>query len=192
MMDKITVSLVRTMDELVASIAIRAAVYVGEDEWSFEEEWDGNDFTGSHILARVNGDPAGCLRVRYFADFIKPERLAVLPKYRNKRFGRRGVAWELCDYTWDFALRKGFTKIYGHALEGVVPLWHKLSRGALYPMHDESFECNGKTVVPMAGSLPPVANRLSLDSSHLTLVRPEGAWDRPGFWETPTFAVAAE
>lgn len=77
----------------------------------FKEEWDGNDFTASHLLARVNGEPAGTLRIRYFGGFAKVERLAVLPKFRQKRYGRMGVAFELGDYAIEFLLRKGITRV---------------------------------------------------------------------------------
>jgi hypothetical protein len=179
----ISVSVTRSFDEMIQAIAIRSAVYVGENGWSFSEDWDGNDFTCTHMIARVAGEPAGSLRLRYFGDFVKAERLAVLAQFRTKRYGGRGVAFELCDAGIEFCRRKGYTKFYGHSLEELVPFWSKIGRGMMRPLTDEIFDCNGKKVVPMAGDLPRTDDSLSLASGHMVLVRPEGEWDQPGFWE---------
>ncbi len=79
----ITVDIARSFDDLIKAIAIRFAVYIGESGWSLSEEWDGNDFAGTHMIAYVDGQPAGSIRIRYFGDFAKCERLAVLPQYRG-------------------------------------------------------------------------------------------------------------
>ncbi|MFN3076937.1 MAG: GNAT family N-acetyltransferase [Alphaproteobacteria bacterium] len=189
MRECLSVGIAKTFDEIVQAIAIRSAVYVGEQGWPFAEEWDGNDFTATHFLAKVNGDSAGSLRVRYFGDFVKFERLAVLPKYRQKRYGKKGVAFALGDTAIDFCLKKGFTRFYGHALQELVPFWGKIGRGLMKPVYSESFDCNGKTVVPMYGEIPPPQDRLSLESGHYVLVRPEGDWDKAGFWEQPDAAA---
>lgn len=181
---RLSVSVAGNFEELVQAVSIRTAVYVGERGWPFKEEWDGNDFTCTHLLARVDGEPAGTMRIRYFADFAKIERLAVLPHYRQKRYGRMGVAFELGDYGVDFLLRKGFTRIYGHALEELVPFWTKMSRGTLSPMEEGSFECAGKTVIAMFGELPSTPDAITHESGHYMIVRPEGHWDRPGYWES--------
>ena len=52
--------------------AIRAAVFMSEQDCPYEEEFDGNDFAAAtHILGFVNGEAAAVLRVRFFADFAK-------------------------------------------------------------------------------------------------------------------------
>jgi len=189
MKNQITTDIARSYDDLVLCSAIRAVVYVGEQGWNFTEEWDGNDFTATHILARVDGEAAGSVRIRYFADFFKPERLAVLPQFRNKRYGGRGVAWELTAAAFEFCRKKGFTRVYGHALEERVGFWAKASGGVARPMSDQTFDCNGKPVIPMCGDFEPHPDAVSLDSGHMVLVRPEGRWDRPGFWELPHLAA---
>jgi GNAT superfamily N-acetyltransferase len=170
-------------NETIQAIAIRAAVYVGEKGWPFKEEWDGNDFTATHLLARVNGDSAGTLRIRYFGDVAKLERLAVLPKFRQKRYGRKGVAFELVDYAIDFVQKKGFNKVYGHALSELVPFWNRATRGKLIPLPDAAFDCAGKEVVPMFGEFPAVPGAIQPMTDHFATVRREGALDKPGYWE---------
>lgn len=180
---QMTVGITTDFNEIIQAIAIRAAVYVGEKGWPFKEEWDGNDFTSTHLLARVDGEAAGTLRIRYFADFVKVERLAVLPQFRQKRYGRKGVAFELGDYAIEFCLRKGFNRIYGHALEELAPFWGKIGRGHVVPIDGADFDCAGKRVVAMFGELPPASDAITKDSGHYVIVRPEGQWDRPGYWE---------
>src|SRR4051794_24719610 len=51
----------------------------------YEEEFDGNDFSATHLIGYVGNEPAACLRVRYFADFAKIERLAVRREFRTTR-----------------------------------------------------------------------------------------------------------
>ncbi|WP_040476266.1 GNAT family N-acetyltransferase, partial [Paramagnetospirillum caucaseum] len=124
------------------------------------------------------------MRIRYFADFVKIERLAILPHYRKSRYGARGVAWALGEFALDFCRRKGFTRFYGHALEDLVPFWNKLSGGFLLPMPGEApFECSGKMVVPMFGETEAKSDAITHDSGHYVIVRPEGNWDSPGYWE---------
>ncbi len=123
------------------------------------------------------------MRIRYFADFVKFERLAVLPRFRGKRFGKRGVAFALCDSGIEFC-SKGFHPLLRTRTQGSVPFWSKVGRGMMKPLTDEAFDCNGKTVVPMFGEMPARNDQLSLDSGHYMLVRREGDWETPGFWET--------
>jgi GNAT superfamily N-acetyltransferase len=185
MKSRITIDVARSFDDLIKAIAIRCAVYIGENGWSFAEDWDGSDFTGTHMLACVDGEPAGSLRIRYFGEFAKPERLAVLPQYRRGRFGGRGVAFELCDAGIEFCLKKGFTKFYGHSLEELVPFWSKIGRGAMKPIPGGEIEFHGKKIISMFGELPPLPGAVSAQSGPYVIVRKEGHWDEPGFWEKP-------
>src|ERR1041385_8141307 len=66
-----------TPDAIQKVFALRAAVFMSEQDCPYEEEFDGNDFCATHILGLVDQQPAAVLRVRYFADFAKIERLAV-------------------------------------------------------------------------------------------------------------------
>ena len=81
--EPVTVEVVRSMDEMARVIAIRGAVYMGEQHCPFEEEFDGNDFSATHLICHKDGEPVGCMRIRYFADFAKLERLAVRNESRN-------------------------------------------------------------------------------------------------------------
>ncbi len=71
-----------TPDMIAKVFALRAAVFMSEQDCPYDEEFDGNDYCATHILGLVDGVPAAALRLRYFAEFAKMERLAVMPKYR--------------------------------------------------------------------------------------------------------------
>lgn len=180
---QMSVAVASDFNDLMQAIAIRSAVYVGEKGWPFKEEWDGNDFTATHMLARVHGDAAASLRIRYFGEVAKIERLAVLPKYRQKRYGHKGVAFELVDHSIKFVQRKGFKKIYGHALADLVDFWNKASSGIFSPIDGASFDCAGKEVIPICGDIPDGSDVICVTSDHQVSVRREGEWDKPGYWE---------
>src|SRR5919109_4398512 len=112
------VKIARSLDELLMVFTIRASVYMGEQDCPFVEEFDGNDHCATHFIGFIEGEPAGCLRVRFFGDFVKLERLAV-----RKNFRRSTLAFDLARAGIEFARRKGFTRIYGHCREGLDAFW---------------------------------------------------------------------
>jgi predicted GNAT family N-acyltransferase len=150
---------------------VRAAVYVGEQNCRYAEEYDGNDMTCTHVLARVDGEPAGTMRIRYFGGFAKTERVAVRREFRSL-----GVAHEMMLYTLDFCRRKGFTRLYGHAQKRLVPLWGRYG----YRPCGESFHFSDHEYVPIVCDLEAHPEALDMESDDMVLVRPEGAWDIPG------------
>lgn len=177
---KLEVIPVSGWDDLMKVMAIRAAVYIGEGGRSYTHEFDGNDHHASHFLALVDGEPAGCCRVRYFGDFAKPERLAVLPRFRLGRYGKRGVPYELASSAFEFCAKKGFRTIYGHAVEHLVSFW---SRFGTTPMENGVFDIEGYRCVAMVGDIDLPNDALNIESGHLVLVRKEGYWDQPGVLE---------
>jgi GNAT superfamily N-acetyltransferase len=200
MKNKISVHIARSFEEVIKAVAIRAIVYIGEGGWAFNEDWDGNDFCGTQMYACVDGEPAGSLRIRYFGDFAKLERLAVLPRYRTRRFGSRGVAFELCDAAVNLCLKKGFTRFYGHAYADKVSFWSKIGRGGIKPVPGAEVDYGGRKLIPMFGELPPDPDAITATSGHYVIVRTEGKWSEPGGWElsgenaaeVPNLSAAAE
>ena len=63
----VTIKLASTSDELMQCYMLRAAVFMGEQHCPYWEEFDGNDYTASHIIVYVDGEPAASMRVRWFA-----------------------------------------------------------------------------------------------------------------------------
>ena len=75
------VRIARTFDDILMVYSVRSAVYIAEQECPFAEEFDGNDLCATHFIGFIKGEPAGCIRVRFFHDFVKLERLAVLKQF---------------------------------------------------------------------------------------------------------------
>jgi hypothetical protein len=174
---RISVSAVTGMDELLKVFAMRSAVYIGEYGFSFASSFDGNDLCATHVLAHVDGEPAGTMRIRWFGEFAKPERLAVLPAFRMRRFGARGVAHAIGKYAFDLCAKKGYRQVIGHSREELVRFW--ASFGTFVPIEGKAFVWNGSTTIPMIGTLAPPPDAITVDVEPTMLLKREGAWDRP-------------
>lgn len=179
---RVNTKLVESMDEMTKVLAIRAAVCLGELHWPFSEYMDGNDFTSTHLLATVDGEPAGTMRIRYFGDFAKPEWLVVLGRFRRGRYGCRGVAHSLGTHAFDFCRKKGFTRIYGHAATELEPLWRKIAGESVRRLADAVVTGESKgLVVPMLADYEPSADAIGLATldckdGHLLFTRPEASF----------------
>jgi len=167
------ITVVHRLDDLFKVLAIRAATYVAEQHCPHAEEFDGNDFTATHLLGYVGNEPAGCLRIRYFAEFAKLERLAVIGRFR-----RSHLAFQLIKAGIAFCGAKGYRRLYGHAEPRVVNLW---SRFGFRPRSQQAtFSFSDLDFVEGDLELPLDANALTNMSDPYVLLRPEGCWDRPG------------
>jgi predicted GNAT family N-acyltransferase len=170
------VRVARTMDDLLMVYSIRSAVYIAEQDCPFSEEFDGNDHCATHFLAFAGDEPAGCLRARFFADFVKLERLAV-----RKPFRRSTLAFELVRCGIGHARRKGFRRIYGHARQGLEPFWARFGAKAI-PGREE-FVFSDHIYTEMIIDLEPDSDAITLAEGPMTILRPEGDWDREGILE---------
>ena len=116
----VTTKVAHTIEEMMQAFAVRAAVFLSELACPYTEEFDGNDFTATHFLGYVGGEPASTCRIRYFADFAKLERVAV-----RREFRKFGVAAEMIEYALELCRQKGYRKLHGHCEEHLVPFWQK-------------------------------------------------------------------
>ena len=163
----------RTIEDVMKVFAIRAATYMNEQACPYEEEFDGNDFCAAHIIGEIGGEPAGCIRIRFFGGFAKLERLAVRPEFRKS-----SLAFRLVRAAIDYVRQKGFTHIYGHARADLVPFW---SRFGFRPVLGRpAFTFSDVSYVEMEGAIALAEHPIGLGHSPYELIRPEGAWDRPG------------
>ncbi len=163
---------VTTADEFERAMAIRH-VFLSEQNCPYDEEFDGNDRTGTIFLGYVDGEPAATARVRYFAHFFKLERLAVLPRFR-----RTLIAKETVQAAVDFCRRKGYRVGMGHAQKRFAPFWAKFGfkptpRNCEIVFSDHDY-------VEMYGELAPHPDAITMESDPYLLIRREGAWDEPG------------
>ena len=178
---QIEVRVARGVDEMMVAFAIRSAVYLAEQSCPYNEEFDGNDVTATHVVAYIDNEPAATMRIRYFGNFAKLERLAVRREYRAGAIGGKLIA-----YAVDFVRRKGFTAAYGHAQEGRERYWEYSMRhiGKGGPLQDvERFEFSGHSYTAMGINFEPIPDAITMQSDPNLLNRPEGEWDRPGVLE---------
>lgn len=179
---RIQVKLVERTEEMSMVMAVRAAVCLGELGWPFAEFMDGNDFSASHLLATVDGEPAGTMRIRYYGDFAKPEWLVVLTRFRRGRFGAAGVPYALGAFARDFCRNKGFTRLYGHAAIDLEAFWNKVGGPTNRRLSNDpvSLGENKGEILPMMAEYERVAGAISLQTltthaGHTLFTRPEGA-----------------
>src|ERR1700731_664044 len=166
------VRIARGFDDLLMVYAVRSAVYIAEQECPFAEEFDGNDHCATHLIGFIGGEPAGCIRARFFHDFVKFERLAVLKKFRKS-----SLAFELVRSGINLARRKGFRRIYGHSREGLEAFWARF--GAKPIGEDRHLTFSGFRYTEMVLDVEPRPDAITLDRGGAVLLRPEGDWDRP-------------
>jgi len=175
--DVVSVTVARSLEDLMRVITIRSAVYIGEQTCPYQEEFDGNDLAGIHLLGYVGSEPVGCLRIRSFAGFAKLERLAVRREFRKLHLGstlmRAGV--ELCR-------TKGYKMIYGRAeknlLDYYIALGWKPLKGGRRRIVFSDHE-----YVEIVFEATPTTDSISLESDPYVLMRPEGRWHVPGILE---------
>ena len=169
----VTVRVARDPNDLMTVFAIRSAVYLAEQDCPIDEEFDGNDLVAAHFLGFVGSEPAACLRVRFFGDFAKVERLAVRHQFRKSR-----VSFKLVQASVEYVKRKGFRKIYGQAQDRLVDFWAHFGAKPLPTQRSISFSDFSYT--EMLLEIEPGPDAITLDSDPYVIIRPEGEWDQPG------------
>lgn len=116
----IEVRVAHDLGDLQKVMAIRAAVFLGEEDCAFVEEFDGNDFAATHLIAFMDGEPAGAFRIRWFAEFARFERLAIRKRFRSLRMVNALVCSAM-----RLSSRKGYKVATGLARSEVVKLWKR-------------------------------------------------------------------
>jgi predicted GNAT family N-acyltransferase len=175
----VSVRVARTVDDFMRAVAIRGAVYIGEQECPYEEEFDGNDFSATHLLGYVGSEPAGCMRIRYFADFAKVERLVVRKEFRSSGLARQIVraSVELCE-------SKGFERVCVYAQKRLIKFWSKC--GFFLPENPRELVFSDFDYVEMIHASTRAKNTISAQTDPYVIIRPEGDWQRSGILEQST------
>ncbi|HTC84851.1 MAG TPA: GNAT family N-acetyltransferase [Rhizomicrobium sp.] len=172
----IGVTVARTFDDLMRVTAIRSAVYIGEQECPYDEEYDGNDLSATHLIVYIGDEPAGCLRARFFADFVKFERMAVRKEFRHTR-----ALFVLCQAGLAYARKKGYRRAYAHSQIRLARIWQKL--GFVPYEGSRKFVFSDFEYIEVAAELEPDPDALKIGTDPYLLIRPEGRWHKPGILE---------
>jgi predicted GNAT family N-acyltransferase len=169
----IAITVARSIEDLMRVIAIRSAVYIGEQQCPYLEEFDGNDFSSTHLLGYIGNEPVACLRIRYFADFAKIERLAVRKEFRKQR-----IALQLVEAAIELCHAKGYQRLYGHAQKRLVKFWSQFGFTTFDGGQELVFSDFDYVEMQMISERRPNAITIGIDP--YLIIRPEGQWHRPG------------
>ena len=174
--DGLSVVVARSFDDLMRVVSIRSAVYIGEQECPYDEEYDGNDMSGTHLLGFVGDEPAGCTRIRFFADFAKIERLAVRKEFRTTR-----LSIQLARASIELARMKGYRVLYSHVQKHMINFNSRFGFKILENRHE--FVFSDFDYVEMVAHVEPHPDAITLGADPYKVIRPEGRWHVPGILE---------
>ena len=124
----ITIRIARDLHDLSLVTAVRPAVISPSRIARTRRSSTATTLVAAHFIGFVGKEPVACLRVRFFGDFAKVERLAVRRQYRRSR-----VAFKLVRASVEFVKRKGFRRIYGQAQDRLVEFLGAFRRQAARP-----------------------------------------------------------
>jgi predicted GNAT family N-acyltransferase len=173
---EIGITLARTLEDVMRVAAIRNQVYMGEQQCPYFEEYDGNDLTATHLIAYMGDEPVGCLRLRFFADFAKLERLAIRKEYRRSR-----AAFQLVKAAFKFCQKKGYRRIYAHSQVRVVDFWKRFGFRVLEG--GRNFVFSGFDYVEVVADFERDPEAVTIGDDPYRIIRPEGRWHQPGILE---------
>lgn len=173
-----TIRVARSFDDIAKVFLVRSTTYISEQFCPYIEEFDGNDFCAVHLLGEMGTEPVGCLRIRFFAEFAKIERLAVRREFRNSR-----LAFQLVREAVRFCQRKGYERIYGHSRSDLVKFWRTFGFRQIEGREPFSFSDHSYVEMVLETKADPEAVRIGVDP-YIT-IRPEGAWENPSVLDPP-------
>ncbi len=168
------VEVVRGLDRWLAALAIRAIVYIGEQDYSIGEEFDGADLAGAtHLLALEGEEPVGACRIRWYADFAKLERVAVKRAQRSGRVTR--ALWRAGA---ELASRKGYRLMLGHIERRLLPFWERAA-GFRARANRASYWLNQREFLEAIAELPPHPEAICLNSPAAILLEGDADYASP-------------
>lgn len=166
----------RGIEDILQVYAVRSIVFVNDQQCPFAEEFDGNDFASTHILGFLGEEPVATMRLRFFADFAKIERVAVRKEYRKHQ-----VAVHMIRFAIGICTKKGYTRLYGHLEKRLMRFWRHFGF-VERPDHErrERLVFSDREYVEAYCDLEADPDRVTFHSPAYVINRPEGDWDRPG------------
>jgi predicted GNAT family N-acyltransferase len=170
---EVEIKLARNIEDIFQVFSVRSATYIAEQFCLYSEEFDGNDFCASHFLGLIDGDPAGCVRLRFFSGFAKLERLAVRAEYRQSK-----LAYQLVRTALEHCKLKGYSRVIGHSRIDLVRFWKVFGFKPVTGRAPFSFANVKYSELILEQHLP--VDHINHEVDPMIVIRPEGAWDRPG------------
>lgn len=168
------IKIVSTPEEQLQAFAVRALVYMGEQNCPWAEEFDCNDYTATQVLGTIGGEPVVTARIRWFGTFAKLERLAVRAQYRGAGYG-----CALLEFLIDLCREKGFAQVYLHAQTRLQRFYEKSG----FRRVGKPFCFSDHTYVEMLAAIDPKPQAVALAHGPHVINRVEGAWNEEGVLE---------
>lgn len=164
------VEVVRNLNDYMKVVAIRSAVFLAEQDCPYDEEFDQNDMCAAHIIAYLRDEPVATLRIRWFANFAKIERVCVMKHVRGGSLVKLMIETAV-----ELIGRKGYVHIVGYIQKRLVPFWKQLG---FNPREGrEGFRFSDYDYVECERLIASPVNSLGIDSDPYVIMRPEGDWD---------------
>lgn len=144
-MSRLILKKVDYLERQTAIKVVRIQVFQVEQGVAPSLEFDGQDQAAKHILAYLDNQPIGTVRIRYLDNqTAKIERLAVLSHARGQ-----GIGKQLMEKAVEIAANQGIKEVVIHAQEYVQGLYQKLG----FTLEGERFDEAGIPHVKMRKKL---------------------------------------
>lgn len=176
--NQIRTEVVTTYEQLLHAYAIRSICFMEEHGVKAQQTFDGNDYQATHMIVYAGDEPIGTLRIRWFKDFAKIERVAFRKAYRDihvlKAFAR---------FLFEHIARKGYGKIIAHAQPKYARMWRIIlgfRNAGKKPLY---FDGHEEPYIELIKELTPPENAISISTDPAVMFRTEGFWDAPSEYE---------
>jgi hypothetical protein len=177
--NQIRTEVVTTYQQLLHAYAIRSICFMEEHGVKAQQAFDGNDYQATHMIVYAGDEPIGALRIRWFKDFAKIERMAFRKAYRNVH-----VLKAFVNFMFNHIARKGYDTVIAHAQPKYARLWRiafgfknvERKKPLYFDGHEEPY-------VELIKELTPPENAISVSTDPAVMFRTEGFWDAPSEYE---------
>ena len=177
--NQIRTEVVTTYQQLLHAYAIRSICFMEEHGVKAQQAFDGNDYQATHMIVYAGDEPIGALRIRWFKDFAKIERMAFREAYRNTHVLKAFVY-----FVFNHIARKGYDKVIAHAQPKYARLWRIVfgfrNVEGKAPFH---FDGHPEPYIELVKELSPPENAISVSTNPAVMFRTEGFWDAPSEYE---------
>jgi len=171
------IKVVRDFEDMAKVVAIRGSACLSDPEHLYAKHFDGNDFSSTHLLGFIDGEPVGTIRIRYFSDFTRIERLTVRPTHRKSR-----ISFRLAKAAFAWCRDKGYQTVGGVARSELIPFWTML--GFRLTEGKDPIYIYGLPHFDITLKLEPSEDAMRHMTDTMVLLRPEGRWSEAGRHET--------
>lgn len=171
------VEVVKTMEQLIQIFALRAICFMDDAGLPYDHAFDGNDLQATHVVGYDGDEPIGTMRIRWFKEFAKIERMAMRKSHRSIPNIKL-----LLNFAFAHIARKGYPVAITHAAPIYARLW-RMHFGFRDVPGKPPVEYHGEKYFELMRELEVPANAIARETEAAILFRTEGEWDTPAKYE---------